>query len=114
MMAAREELWNYSTTTLVGGSAIASLSYEMALNLYVQSGLLWIKKHKKESVYLGNLKKRYWPTVHVILNRNYYMMMSGDVPDLKNLVFLLLDMPRANMDKNTMFFKSGSSRDVIM
>ena len=40
MMAAREELWNYSTTTLVGGSAIASLSYEMALNLYVQSGLL--------------------------------------------------------------------------
>ena len=24
--------------------------------------------------------------------------MSGDVPDLKNLVFLLLDMPRANMD----------------
>ena len=50
MMAAREELWNYST--LVGGSAIASLSYEMALNLYVQSGLSWIKKHKKESVYL--------------------------------------------------------------
>ena len=93
MMAAREELWNYSTTTLVGGSAIASLSYEMALNLYVQSGLLWIKKHKKESVYLGNLKKRYWPTVYIILNRN--------VPDLKNLVFLLLDMPRANMDKNT-------------
>ena len=39
---------------------------------------------------------------------------TGDVPDLKNLVFLLLDMPRANMDKNTMFFKSGSSRDVIM
>ena len=50
MMAAREELWNYST--LVGGSAIASLSYEMALNLYVQSGLSWIKKPKKESIYL--------------------------------------------------------------
>ena len=42
------------------------------------------------------------------------MMMSGDVPDLKNLVFLLLDMPIANMDKITIFFKSGSSRDVIM
>ena len=53
------------------------------------------------------------PTVHVVLNRNYYMMTSLDDPDLKNIVFLSMLALGMSNNKNTRFFKSGISPDII-
>ena len=52
--------------------------------------------------------------MHVVLNRNYYMMTSLDDPDLKNIVFLSMLALGMSNNKNTRFFKSGTSPDIIM